>query len=136
MSRDRVLSKLDYESLKKLIEESPAHSVQEEHALSIIKEFFLRLKPVNTHKVRPDVVTMNSSFCLRDIGNGKKETYSLVFPDQMDHDHNAISILSPLGMEVLGSRTGKVVKGSPYEEKYYLIEKVISQPGLSSHAVN
>lgn len=136
MSRDRVLSKLDYESLKRLIEENPAHTVQEARAMSIIKEFFLRIKPINTRKVRPDVITMNSSFCLRDIGNGKKEVYSLVFPDQTDHGDNTISILSPLGMEVLGCRTGKVIKGSPYEEKYYLIEKVISQPDLTHHAVN
>lgn len=131
MSRDRILSRLDYERLKKLVEDHSFESSVDQRILQSIKIYLTKLKPVETHKIRPDVVTLNSRFCLKDIGNGKKEVYSLVFPEESDSSPNSISVLSPLGLQVLGCRTGNVVRGNLYEEQYLQIEKVIHQPAYA-----
>lgn len=128
MPRDRVLSRTDYERLKRLIEDNSHDVSVDDGILRIVKTYLTKLKPVETHKIRSDVVTLNSRFCLKDIGNGKKEVYSLVFPEESNSSPNNISVLSPLGLQVLGCRAGNVVRGNPHEEQYYQIEKVIHQP--------
>ncbi|HOO73362.1 MAG TPA: GreA/GreB family elongation factor [Spirochaetota bacterium] len=128
MYPDRILTKKDCERLQKVIESRATKNVSEEQSLSIIKSYLTRVKPIDSKQVRPDVVTMNSKVCLRNIGNGKKQIFSLVYPDDISQSKDRVSILSPLGSLVLGCCVGNVVKGFPYGEEYYLIENILYQP--------
>ena len=131
MRRDRVLTKTDRERLRKVIECRPMNSPAEEQCMRVIREYVAKLKPIDSKKVRPDVVTMNSRVCLRNIGNGKKKIVSLVYPDESGKSDDRLSILSPLGSQVLGCSIGNVVKGFPFDDDYYMIEKILYQPEAS-----
>jgi len=48
-----------------------------------------------------DVITMNSSFRLRDLNRGEESLYTLVFPGRADSTSGKILILSPMGTAVL-----------------------------------
>jgi len=69
--------------------------------------------------------------CLRNLGNGKKKIVSLVYPDDSVKSEDKLSILSPLGSRVLGCTIGNVVNGCPFDDDYYLIEKILYQPEAS-----
>ncbi len=131
MRRDRVLTKNDRDRLRKVIECRPARSPAEEQCVRVIREYVAKLKPVDSTKVRSDVVTMNSRVCLRNLGNGKKKIVSLVYPDDSVKSEDKLSILSPLGSRVLGCTIGNVVNGCPFDDDYYLIEKILYQPEAS-----
>jgi regulator of nucleoside diphosphate kinase len=57
---------------------------------------------VRPEEVPNDVITMNSTFRLQDLGNGEEAVYSLVFPADAASLRGKISVLAPIGTAVLG----------------------------------
>src|SRR4051812_9401458 len=75
------------------------------------------------------VVTMHSRVRVRDLKDQESETYTLVYPDQADMNENKLSVLAPLGMALLGTRVGQIVKfDAPAGERRLKIEKILYQP--------
>lgn len=70
---------------------------------------------VAPEEVPENVVTMNSRVRLRDDERNEEMTCSLVFPlearDSEDLRERSISVLSPIGMSILGRQVGHVVGG-------------------------
>ncbi|MBN9522700.1 nucleoside diphosphate kinase regulator [bacterium] len=69
-----------------------------------------RARVVPRSELPPDVVTMNSTVCLRDLETGEEETYTLVYPTDADIGENKLSVLAPIGTALLGYRAGDVVE--------------------------
>jgi len=69
---------------------------------------------VSSRDVPGDVVTMNSMVRLKD-DSGHEMTVSLVFPADAprdaDFEKSKVSVLSPIGLSVLGRRVGDTVEG-------------------------
>ena len=65
---------------------------------------------VKPEEIPSDVITMNSTFRLRDLDNGEEAVYTLVFPGKADSANGKISILAPIGTAVLGYRVGDTVE--------------------------
>jgi len=75
------------------------------------------------------VVTMNSIVQLIDMPSGERVIYTLVYPGDANVDQLKISVLSPLGVALLGQSEGAVVEfTAPSGTKRYVIEKVVYQP--------
>ncbi len=70
---------------------------------------------VNPHQVDNDIVTMNSQVHLHDDRENSDMTLSLVFPadalDDADFDRMKVSVLTPIGLSLLGRRVGDTVGG-------------------------
>lgn len=60
-------------------------------------------------EVPPDLVTMNSRVLLRDLDRGRLLNFTLVFPSRANARKGRISILTPLGLILLGARTGQQI---------------------------
>ena len=84
-------------------------------------------------QIDPDRVTMNSTFTLQNGRSQEKMNLSLIFPPALtdhikpDSDEVNLSILTPLGLSVLGRRVGDWIAGR------ILIEKMIYQPEARNH---
>lgn len=84
---------------------------------------------VKPEKIPVDVITMNSTFRLRDLDTGEDVTYTLVFPAKADSANGKISILAPIGTAVLGYRVGDTVEWEvPAGLKRLRVEEVLYQP--------
>lgn len=59
--------------------------------------------------IPPDTVTMNSRVLYDDSAVGPAEAITLVYPEQADVDKGRVSVLSPLGLALLGARNGEKV---------------------------
>jgi regulator of nucleoside diphosphate kinase len=84
----------------------------------------------DSHSVRspetpPDLVTMNSIVELRDLHSGAGQRVRLVYPSDYDLAPNCVSILDPLGTQLLGSLVGDVVDR---ENRPVRVAKIVSQP--------
>ena len=87
---------------------------------------------VNSSDVPGDVVTMNSTVRLRDLITGVTETYTIVYPKDVDIDQNRISILGPVATGTIGKRVGDIVVWpTPGGNSRLLIEELIFQPERS-----
>ena len=74
-------------------------------------------------------VTMNSVLLLRELRSAAAFSIALVFPWEASPADARVSVLSPLGLELLGRAVGDVVfcrgTGQPYQ---FRIDEVVFQP--------
>lgn len=69
---------------------------------------------VSSDKIEPFRITMNSRVKIQDVNSQEQINIALVFPIQkyVNYDEATnVSVLSPLGMSVLGRQIGEVIGG-------------------------
>lgn len=131
MKDEKIFSKTDCEKILNLFENYNIQDESEKKLIEYLKQQILKSKPVDAKKIKENIVTINSKIVLRNIGNGLREEYRLVFPDDSDLKCKKISILSGIGSQILGNKIGAVIKENSSTEKYYMIEDIIYQQGTS-----
>ncbi len=84
---------------------------------------------VDSQSIRPNVITMNSTFKLVDVQRDESETYTLVYPEEACIAEGKLSILSPLGSQLLGRNVGQDVCFSVSDRKVHKrVAKIWFQP--------
>jgi len=97
--------------------------------LEELEEELDRAEILKPEEIPTDVITMNSTFRLRDVDTGEDAVYTLVFPAKADTVNGKISILAPVGTAVLGYRVGDTVEWEvPAGTKRFRIEEILYQP--------
>lgn len=133
MHNDKILSKFDCERIERTFEQYNIANESEKRLIDHLKQQLQRSKHVDPRKIKSNIVTMNSKFILKNLGNGRKEEYHLVFPDDSDSKKKKISVISGIGAQVLGSTIGTVIKENSGSEQYYMIESIVYQPEAAGH---
>jgi regulator of nucleoside diphosphate kinase len=81
------------------------------------------------HQIPAHVVTMNSAVTVRDLDTGELKTYRLVYPEDADADARHVSVLSALGMALLGKQIDDVIEAKLLgERKSMVVERICFQP--------
>jgi len=57
-----------------------------------------------------DIVTVDRLVRVKELSSGQETSYRLVAPDKAKRKNNTISILSPIGVAMLGYRQGALVR--------------------------
>lgn len=81
-------------------------------ALRKLSEELNRAVVIDPAAIPAGVVVMGSNVEFEDLGAKEVEEYTLVFPDQANIDEKRLSILTPIGTALLGSRVGDQVSWS------------------------
>jgi regulator of nucleoside diphosphate kinase len=88
-----------------------------------------RARVVEPARVSPDVVTMHSKVRLVDRTSRRQEVYTLVYPEEANPGAGKLSVLSPLGTALLGTRAGNVINVPGAEgPRAITVESVLYQP--------
>lgn len=89
-------------------------------------ELELRYARQVLHRELPeDVVTVNTCVRVKELVSGNEFTYHLVAPDQAKRKNNTLSILSPIGVAMLGYPQGAELQWEmPEGVKVFRIEEV------------
>lgn len=122
-----TITKSDYERLKKLTgsqvkDNTPDHLVRLHNELE-------RAKKVESGKIQPDVVTMNSEIEFVDLDNNSVKRFKLVYPEFADFRKGYVSVLAPIGTALLGYCKGDIVEWEvPSGKKRFMIKDIIYQP--------
>jgi len=95
-----VLSQLDYQRLVPLIRNS------ELELADALDEELSRADIVTPQDLPQDAVAMNSVVTFRDLETKTDNTVTLVFPAEANIAEKKISVLSPVGVALLGLRIG------------------------------
>jgi len=133
MRSDKIFSEFDCERIERAFAQYNNTNESEKKLIELLKNQLHRSRQVPPQKIKANVVTMNSKFILKNIGNGAKEEYHLVSPEESDVKKKKISLLSGIGSQVLGSTIGTVIKENSGSEQYYIIESIIYQPEAAGH---
>ena len=84
--------------------------------------------------ISADIITMNSRARLTELSSGKEIEITVTYPQDADNLLKKISVFSPIGMTLLGSKVGDVVSWKvPAGIGQFRIDKVIYQPEAVGH---
>jgi regulator of nucleoside diphosphate kinase len=86
-------------------------------------------KVVASDAMPPDVVTMNTQVVVQDETSGERRVLRVVFPGDADPSADLVSVLEPLGLQLLGASPGQVLECALSDGMHRLrIEQVLYQP--------
>ena len=118
-----LITRFDYERIVKIIDQLNP----DDTCVKKIKEKLKKAKIIEPKEINSNIITMNTRFRLKNLGNGARNEFILVFPEQRAPEKNQVSIFDFLGTEVFCNKVGEVVP-SANRDCFYLIENIIYQP--------
>ncbi|HVZ33115.1 MAG TPA: GreA/GreB family elongation factor [Polyangiaceae bacterium] len=129
LTHDIVMTKFDHNRLRGLLRVLRDRSDVNPWNLDALELELSRAEVVSPDSVPSDVVTMNSRAVLRDLDTGDLLSVALVFPNAYGCEGNAVPVLSPMGLALLGCRVGHVLAWDTAEgTRRLLVDRVEYQP--------
>ncbi len=123
------ITKLDFTRLNNLINNLKKNSRLTTTDLGFLQSELGRAEKIDSEKITPDFVTMNSTIEVTDPDNEKIMTVQLVYPNEADFKQGKVSVLSPLGTALIGYKVGSEISFPvPKGTKMMKITKIIYQP--------
>ena len=126
IKRKIFITRHDLERLRTLID---VHGGPDTPYLEKLKKELHGAVVKEPSKIPGDVVTMNSIVRVRNVNTGEEHSLMLVFPGKEGVNGKAVSILSPMGIALIGCREGDILSwdlpGGPVKIQ---IEEIIYQP--------
>ena len=104
---DITISTLDLNRIDQLLDRLPSAQASTRDALS---DELARAAVLEPWDMPPRVVTMNSTVRFRLEDAGGEWCRTLVYPKDVNHDDDTVSILSPVGSALLGLSEGDRVR--------------------------
>ena len=129
MSKNIHITQPDYLSLRGMISSGKYNAGLDAKYLGVLEAELRKAIVVKETEIPADIVTMNSTVCVKNMETGDQSTYKLVFPEKADLQRGNISILAPIGTALIGEKTGDIVEWAGPSGKIRLkIMKIIYQP--------
>jgi len=125
MSENIILTTGVYDLIKDHIRRRRATKAQEEILINELK----KAKQVVRRELPEDIVTLNKLVTVKNINSNEILTVTFVSPDKAKPNKNKPSILSELGIAIVGYKVGDIINWPSNEgEIKYEILKVDSLP--------
>ncbi|MDD2275993.1 MAG: nucleoside diphosphate kinase regulator [Smithellaceae bacterium] len=123
------ITQFDMDRLTELIDGLRLSPKANQANLDLLEKELYRAVLVDPPNIPRDVITMNSKVIITDTESGEKTTYTLVFPSAANISENKLSIMAPLGMALLGYRTGDIIEWPvPSGVRKLKVDEIIYQP--------
>lgn len=90
-----------------------------------------RAKLVNPEQLRDDTITIGSEVTYRDLSTGRSQTVIVVYPEDADIARHRISVLTPIGVALLGLSTGATISWTSRDDQVRRLEVVDVRPPVS-----
>ena len=105
-----------------------AGALDRAHAVELEEEL-REAEVIAPSEAPPDLITMRTTFRIREITTGESSLCTLVYPEEADREQGRISVLEPLGSAVLGKRAGDTIDISlPGASRRVWIDEILFQP--------
>lgn len=121
------VTRLDYGRLTDLVRQPQPASLA--GLVKVLEQELTRAHLVDSYGILPHVVTMNSRLKIRRMGSDEELRFTLVYPPAADVAAERLSVLTPLGVAVLGCRLGDQfrLRNSESLDSYW-VEAIMHQP--------
>ena len=113
MTQEITLTTGIYDLIKDLIRRKKVTIQQEERLIAQLKS----AKQITRKELPLDVVTVDSKVAIKNLDTSEEEVYTFVAPARAKRKHNTESIISPMGLALVGFKTGDIVHWSLGEEE-------------------
>lgn len=106
-----ILTKSDYNTIKDLIVNTPSHLITKE--IYLLAREIEKAKIVSESKIDSHVIRINSHFEVQDVASGQLLIFQLTLPKVGNIAEKRLSILSPLGVAMIGFQEGMDIARRP-----------------------
>lgn len=128
-ARHIVLSSLDYARLQDLLVAANLFAASKPAIVDVLERELARAKILPPKEIPPYVVTMNTCVRLIDTTSGEEKKVSLVYPAEANAEEGKLSILSDLGVAILGFSVGDTIEWDfPEGVRRLRIDMIYFQP--------
>ena len=125
----------DFDRLDHLIDGWWAADGKTQRLLDGLRDALDRARVVDSAAINPGCVTLGSEVALRNLADGQRSVYRLMWPGEAARYDQGLSVLSPLGVAVIGRREGDVMEfEAPGGMRRLRVEKVRFQPEAALRA--
>lgn len=119
----------DYNRLTKLLEELERTNSGDAATRQALSRELSRAVIRSSEEIGPDVITLHSRACVRDLDTGEEMTWTLSLPHEASVELGNISVLAPVGMAMLGCHKGDVFEWEiPSGKCRYEVVDILFQP--------
>ena len=131
-ARERVLTELDHVRLAMLSGRDSRNRLPKSLGIDALLD---DARVVPSRGVASDVVTMYSQVLLRIVGDGVKRKLTLCYPQDAEPQFGFVSVLSPIGLSLLGQRVGAIVRWDCPDgsDRTAEVEAILFQPEASGN---
>ena len=121
---ERVLTELDHVRLTKL---------QDTRAHPALESLLDLAEVMRSREVPSDIVTMHSKITLVDTQTCQRDQITLCYPPEADPAKGLLSVLSPVGMSLIGLRLGATAQWTTPggENRSARVDEILYQPEAS-----
>ncbi len=124
-----ILSKVDFKGLNALILSLLENNYSSVSALNRLNQTIKQARQVEPELISSDLITMNTVVEIIFIETGKSRIFRLVYPDNVSLQDINLSILTPLGCALLGSKKEQIVSvKAPEGYREVMIKDILFQP--------
>lgn len=116
MTQELTLTTGIYDLIKDQIRRKKV-TLEEEEILKVRLKNAVQLTRKNLPE---DVVTIDAKTTIKNHNNNQEESYTFVAPDKAKKRNNTESIISPMGLAIMGTKVGDKVKWKFNEEEVEL----------------
>ena len=109
-SHSIVVSDADMAGLNRLVRALRHSLFRDQLELESLNQTLESAEVASSERIPRDIIRMNSRIHVLDLDTGKKERYTLVFPEHADISTGLISVLAPVGIALLGHKKGEVIE--------------------------
>ncbi len=129
-ARERVLTELDHVRLATLAGRISRTRLPGSPG---IDELLEDASVVSSQRVASDIVTMYSQVLLRNVDDGVRRKLTLCYPQDAEPRFGFVSVLSPIGLSLLGQTVGVVVSWECPDgsERMAEVDAILFQPEAS-----
>jgi transcription elongation GreA/GreB family factor len=104
---EKVISKSDFEKINRVLQ-NMLYSNSSNIMLEEFSDALDEAKKVHDEKLQEDIVALDSCVELMDVNNNEVMLKRIVLPPA-DFDSQELSVLSPIGMSVIGVKAGEII---------------------------
>jgi regulator of nucleoside diphosphate kinase len=126
-----LLSKADYQRLKDLVAEFESGTISKGRleCISVLKKKLSKARVLEAGDIDLiDVVAMNSSVKFKNLSTKEEKEYLIVYPKLECKNLGRISILSDIGVVLLGHKIGEIVRIQKPNGGQYPVQILNVQP--------
>lgn len=129
LPQDKLLSALDHARLQGMITRPATTFALSRDAIDAAQDILDSAPTISPEEVTPDIVTMRSRVRLLN-SNGDELIVTLCYPADANLAQGQVSVLSPLGLSLIGSRQGQRITWTApnLAEHAATIEDIVYQP--------
>ena len=120
------VSDADMAGLNRLVRALRHSLFRDQLQLELLNQTLEGAEVASSESIPRDTIRMNSRLHVLDLDTGKKELYTLVFPEHANISTGHISILAPVGIALLGRRQRDIIEARvPGGTRRLRVERVL-----------